>query len=126
MDALLTTLQTFIGGTSGDSWLFIGLAAATAFALTMGVLALVVGVSDPIRRRLGHLSDGAAPDSLGEVLSQVLRPLATVLIPRQDWARMRVTKLLVHAGYRSPTAVTLFYGVKVIVIVLLPVIVLLS
>jgi len=126
MDALFTTVQTFIGHTSTDSWLFIALAAAAAFALSMGVSALVVGVSDPIRRRLGRLSEGAAPDSFGEILSQVMRPLATVLIPRQDWARKRVGRLLVHAGYRSPTALTLFYGVKAIAIVLFPVIVLLS
>ena len=126
MDAILTTLQTFIGGTSRDSWLFIALAAAAAFALTMGVSALVVGVSDPIRRRLETLAEGAAPESLGEILSQILRPLATVLIPREDWARKRVSRLLVHAGYRSPAAVTLFYGVKAIAIVLFPVVVLLS
>ena len=41
-----------------------------------------------------------------------LRPLAAFMTPKESAERKRVEQLLMHAGYRSPNARTLFFGVK--------------
>jgi tight adherence protein C len=121
MDTLLGVLKSFVGG--GEAWWFIGLAAAAVFALSMGVIALAAGASDPIRRRLSQMSEGPQEGSVAEMLTSLLRPLAAIVIPRKAWDRDRVSRLLVHAGYRSPSATTLFYGAKATAIAALPLIV---
>ena len=57
---------------------------------------------------------------------RALRPLARLIGPRRDQERRRVSRLLIHAGYRSANAATLYYGAKGVAIALLPLAVLLA
>jgi tight adherence protein C len=41
-------------------------------------------------------------------------------MPRKDWERSKASQKLVHAGLRSPNALTGFYAIKTILIILLP------
>ncbi len=47
-------------------------------------------------------------------------PLAPYVLPKKDWERSRVSERLVHAGIRSPSALTNFYMLKTILVILLP------
>jgi tight adherence protein C len=49
-----------------------------------------------------------------------LEPLAGLTMPRRDWERGKVSQTLVHAGIRAPNALTGFYAIKTILIILLP------
>ena len=64
--------------------------------------------------------------SVSDGLAERLRPLAALIGPRRDQERRRVSRLLIHAGYRSANASTLYYGAKGVAIVLLPLAVLLA
>lgn len=127
MDAVLITLQDFLGDSGASGMLLIVLAAAAAFALTMGLSAFVIGLLDPVRRRLGQLSSGeSGRPSTAAALADSLSNFAALVTPRTERERVRVERLLIHAGYRSANARTLYYGVKALLAISLPLLVLLA
>jgi tight adherence protein C len=127
MDAVLITLQDFLGDSGGAGILFMALAAAAAFALSMGLSAFVMGLIDPVRRRLGQLgSDANERPSVAATMAESLSNFAAFVTPRSNRERLRVERLLIHAGYRSPSARTLYYGVKALAVMILPMGVLLA
>lgn len=127
MDSILSIVQSFLNRGGGSDALFIVLVAAAAFALAMGICAFAFGLADPIRKRLGHVSESsAASTSVTGRIAENLRPLAAFITPKRERDRKRIEHLLIHAGYRSPSARTLFYGVKALMVLLLPCAVLLA
>jgi len=127
MDAVLGALQDFIGNGSNGAALFIALAAAAAFALTMGLSAIVASLLDPVRRRLGQLgSSEATSGATTAALADSLSKFAALITPRTERDRLRVDRMLMHAGYRSANARTLYYGVKALAVMVLPLLVLLA
>jgi tight adherence protein C len=127
MDAILIALQDFLGDSGGAGILFMALAAAAAFALSMGLSAFVMGLIDPVRRRLGQLGSGTGErPSVAATMAESLSNFAAFATPRSDRERQRVERLLIHAGYRSPSARTLYYGVKALAVMILPMGVLLA
>jgi tight adherence protein C len=127
MDAILNTVQSFLGQTGAATSLFIVLAAGAGFALAMGASAFVVGLFDPLRKRLGKVAadDDRAP-MFAERMIENLRPLAAFIRPKSERERTRIERLLIHAGHRSANARTLYFGVKALAIMLLPCAVLLA
>lgn len=126
MESVLIALQDFLGDSGGGAILLIVLAAAAAFALTMGLSAFFIGLLDPVRRRLGQLSTGGERPSATAAMADNLSSFAALVAPRSERERMRVQRLLIHAGYRSPNARTLYYGVKALLVLILPLLVLLA
>lgn len=127
MDAVLNALQDFIGGGGNTALLFVALAAAAAFALTFGLSGIVTTLIDPVRRRLGQL--GSSEHEQGShtaALADSLSKFAALITPRSDRERLRIEKLLMYAGYRSASARTVYYGVKALAVMILPLLVLLA
>lgn len=127
MDAVMIALQDFLGDSGGAGLLLMGLAAAAVFALTMGLSAFVLGLLDPVRRRLGRL--GAGDDeqrSTAAAMANSLSNLAAMVKPRSSQERLRVDRMLTHAGYRSSNARTLYYGAKALTVMILPLLVLVA
>lgn len=99
------------------------LTVATAmFIFGMGILYLLSTVFDPVRRRMRLLAIGEIDkeDEASGEFSTTLGPLAGLTMPRKDWERSKVSQMLVHAGFRAPNAITGFYAIKTILIILLP------
>jgi tight adherence protein C len=121
MDPVLSILQDFIGQGGNTAMLFITLAAAAVFALTMGLSGIVVGLLDPVRRRLNQLSSTEHdPGSNAAALANSVSKFAALIAPRSERERLRVDQLLMYAGYRSPHARTLYLGIKALAIMILP------
>jgi tight adherence protein C len=121
MDLILSVLQDFIGHGGNTAMLFIALAAAAVFALTMGLSGIVVGLLDPVRRRLGQLSGAEAEHNSNlAALAGGLSKFAALIAPRTERERVRVDRLLTYAGYRSTHARTLYYGIKALAVITLP------
>jgi tight adherence protein C len=96
--------------------------AMAAFIFGMGILYLLSTVFDPVRRRM-HLLTGGNIDSQEKAsghYSTTLEPLAGLTMPKKDWQRSKVNQTLVHAGIRAPNAITGFYAIKTVLIILLP------
>lgn len=127
MDAVLIAVQDFLGDSGGAGILLMVLAAAAVFALTMGLSAFVIGLIDPVRRRLGQLSSASEERAASATaMADSLSSLAALVTPRRQRERLRVERLLIHAGYRSANARTLYYGVKALLVMTLPLLVLLA
>ncbi|SFU36037.1 type II secretion system F family protein [Halomonas korlensis] len=131
MDALLPLMALL------DEWIadpqkvqlgFSVLLGLTIFALMIALLLLVVGLSDPLRRRLRGLeaeavaaSDGGgAAKASGSGLGQWLGPMGERLIPTEEDARNRIAQRLRRAGKRSPGALNVFYGSRLVLMVVPP------
>jgi len=96
--------------------------ATAMFIFAMGILYLLSTVFDPVRRRVRLLSGGVIdqPETASGNFTNTFEPLAGLTMPKKDWERNKVNQTLVHAGIRAPNAITAFYAIKTILIILLP------
>lgn len=123
MGTTLTDFTDFLGRSQGTELAFICLAAAAVFAFSLGISAFLTAIGDPLRRRLGKLGNAQGPmrpGSSAEAIAARLRPLAALVLPGKEKERSRVSRLLTHAGYRSPQALAAFYGTKALLTAALP------
>ena len=96
--------------------------ATAMFIFGLGILYLISTLFNPVRRRLHLLGDHITDDndsSAGNFPAS-LAPLAGLTMPGKDWERNKVSQMLVHAGIRLPNALTGFYAIKTVLIILLP------
>jgi tight adherence protein C len=94
--------------------ILISIAVALAVLLLFWGLAGALGRSwDPARRRLVQIAidAGAAPANVGQRIARTLRPVERFVLP-QGAEREGTQQRLQFAGYRSASAVSTFYGVK--------------
>ena len=100
---------------SGSEPLLISIAIALAVLLLFWGLAGALSRSwDPARRRLHQIATdaGAAPAAnVGQRISRALQPIERFVLP-QGAEREGTQQRLQFAGYRSSSAVSTFYGVK--------------
>jgi tight adherence protein C len=83
------------------------------FVFGLGIMFLVAGVSDPVRRRLqGLVHPRAAKGDTTDRVARALEPLAPLILPSKDWERSRVQTVLVHAGYRQANAFVIYFALK--------------
>lgn len=104
----------------------VGLTATTIFILGLGLSMLVRALSSPVRRRMGLLDDKAPiKDRIAVQVTTALGPVASYVLPQKDVERQKMTLKLFQAGFRGPQSLQIFYGIKSLLIVGLPLIVLL-
>jgi tight adherence protein C len=129
MDAIFNLLRDAAGGDDTLRLVFIAVAAIAAVALTLGIASLLLGTLDPVRRRIGDLGPRESGAASGRVLVDVqtlLGPVAQYVVPKDEIERNKVTQQLVHAGYRSPTALQTYYAIKAVGAIFLPILVLVA
>lgn len=97
------------------------LSAAAMFAFTMGAASVVLAAADPLRRRLAQVGQvRQRTTSLAASLADSLRPYGRYLLPKKARELSRVGQLLLHAGYRSPNALPLYFAAKAVLMASLP------
>jgi len=81
--------------------------------LFWGVASALGRSLDPARRRLEEIAGGSArPNAtVGQQIAGIIRPIERFVLP-QGAERDSTQQRLQFAGYRSPSAVSTFYGVK--------------
>jgi len=122
MEYLIQFLTSLVNDEDSLQLVFIGTVAAGIFVFGLGVMFLVAGATDPLRRRLSAvIGPKPAKSATGERIAKVLEPVSSYILPQKDWERSKMTTKMVHAGYRSPSALTSFYAIKIVVGLLLPV-----
>ena len=130
MDNLTTMLTGWASSGDTERLLFIVLAAGTVFVLALGASFIFLGATDPIRRRLGLASSAAATpeeDHHGRLLVTIetlVGPVSEWVIPSSEVERNSTLRRLTYAGFRAPNALQIFYGVKALLGLALPLMVL--
>ncbi|MDQ5911766.1 MAG: tight adherence protein [Pseudomonadota bacterium] len=95
--------------------LFMGIVIAGSFLLILTVLLLASAVIDPLRRRIQQLGQqpvAQAPTRSWDGFSKALAPLTSLIVPKKEWERSKASAQLIHAGFRAPNALMLFYSIK--------------
>ena len=118
MDYLLSLLNRVVGNEELARLLFVGAVGLSAMLAMVTLAMLVLGLRDPLQRRLSLIkrgNDGAAagqdaPGNLQLMLEQVGQRFSSIE-PGQDSATRTV---LTHAGYRSPAAVQIYWAVRLL------------
>jgi tight adherence protein C len=99
---------------SGGPAIIMIVAALAALMLFWGLASTLGRSFAPARRRLDEIvaETGATPKAnVGELIARVVRPVERYVMPK-DSERESTQQQLQFAGYRSPSAVTTFYGAK--------------
>ena len=107
--------------------LVVWLSAATVFVLVLGAAVLLMNYCDPVRRRIGTVVGDAPEDErLLIKVATALGPVSTFVLPQVELERDKAMLQLSRAGFRSPMALPVYYLIKTVLAILLPLFVLVS
>jgi tight adherence protein C len=124
MEALIDFLRSFVSDEAGLRQSVVVVVAATIFVFGLGVSALVAAFTNPVRRRLGLINTKEPTDGrLSIRIATAMGPVAAYVLPKEELERNKVQRDLMRAGMRSPQALQVFYAVKTILAVVLPILV---
>lgn len=127
MDSIISIISAWMASPGSQQIMFIVLAAGAIFVLALGLSSFTLGATSPVRKRLGMPLDFDDDEEERENslidIPTLVGPAAQWLIPTSDIERSKTTKQLTYAGYRSPNALQTFYGIKAILLVAMPAIV---
>ncbi len=125
MENLTTVFNSWFANPNALRILFILLAGGAILALGLGMSFVLLGATDPVRRRLAANGPAADPDGrLLLTVQSLVGPVSAWVLPKSEVERSRITKQLTYAGFRSPIALQVFYCIKVALVLTLPAIVL--
>ncbi len=127
MQYLLEFLRSISDNETIVRLMFVGLSAA---AITVFVLALSLlgsSLSSPLRRRLKEVSGTPVRDHGSSIdVGQLVEPLEGLVVPKKDEERITTQVRLMHAGYRSENALTVYFALRMLLVILLPTLVLVA
>jgi tight adherence protein C len=113
---------------SGMTWLAWGAIFTASFLLTYGI-SLTYSTRQQLKRRIDETevaSPGVAIFREEEATNPLKKRLANWLVSfgklaRKNQEETKIQTLLTHANFRNPKAITIFYGLKVLSAMLLPI-----
>lgn len=126
METLLGLIRMWLVDAQSQRLAVILLAAATIFVFALGLSYVFLGVTDPVRRRLrmaGGKDEEWKTDTGKRFLVTIetlVGPVAQWVTPQSEIERSKTTQRLVFAGFRGPSALTAFYGIKTMLALALP------
>ena len=118
MDYMLSLLNRVVGNEELARLLFVGAIGLSAVLAAVTVTLLVLGLQNPVQRRLALIKRGSGglaagqevPGNLQLMLEQVGQRFASDEQGQESATRT----LLTHAGYRSPAAVQTYWAVRLL------------
>lgn len=124
MEALIDLLRGFVADETALRRAVMVVVSATIFVFGLGVSVLVIALTNPVRRRLGFLAEKQQqPGRLAVRVATAIGPVAAFVLPKEELERNKVQRDLVRAGIRSPQALQVFYAIKTLLAIILPVVV---
>ena len=127
MEAIIALLNTYLADDATLRWTAIAVVAVIIFVFASGVSIILIGVTDPIRRRLGMINE-TEPEkgTLALKLMTAVGPVAAFVLPKEELERNKVKGDLYRAGFHSPQALQIFYALKAVLTISLAVITLVA
>lgn len=114
-----------IADTQGAVVAFVGI---TIFVFSLGVSFVIMGATNPVRRRVHQIADEDEPDDdvddrVRVTVKTMMGTISHWVMPDAEGEQREIAKKLSYAGHRAPSAVQTYYGIKALLIITLPVIV---
>jgi len=124
MEALIDFLRSFVGDEAGLRNTVVVVVAATIFVFGLGISVLVAAFTNPVRRRLGLINEKPVKDGrLAIRIATAVGPVSAYVLPKEELERNKVQRDLIRAGIRSPQALQVYYAVKTLLALILPIVV---
>jgi tight adherence protein C len=124
MQGIVDQLAVIAGDEVFLRHVIIWLSAASVFVLVLGGAVIGFSISNPVRERVGRLTGKRARESNVLVKTATsLGPIAAFVLPQDELERNKVMRQLFHAGFRTTTALQVFYFVKTLLMIVLPLLV---
>ncbi len=123
MDYLLGLFSRVTGNEALARLLFVSAIGLSTVLAVVTVILLLLGLQDPMQRRLalikrGHFGSAAGPDAPGN-LQLLLERVGQHFAPTEDAQASATQLLLIHAGYRSSSAVQMYWAIRLLLPLLL-------
>jgi len=124
----MEAINSWFGSGNGSGILVLLLAVGAAVCLfAYGVSLLIASATDPVRRRLAEVTTSSqGREARTFDLGWLVGPLAKYVIPKASSERDSTQTHLVQAGFRSPQALRNFYGLKAILAIAIPLVLLVA
>ena len=122
MEYLSELLQALVTDKQMVRLLFVLFVVLAIGVLCIGIAFIVLAASDPVRKRMKYFLAGAnagGEHGLPEASSK-LEPVSKYLLPSNQQERNETKERLMHAGFVSSGALGIFYGVRILLFVILP------
>jgi len=129
MDRLITVLDALIADPEALRVVVIFVVAGTFVVFGLGLGYIFLAATDPIRRRLGSTRQTTKAAEKGRTLvfiNTMMGPVSRYILPQKEIDRSKISARMVHAGFRSPTAIQTYYSIKIVAAIVLPVLFLFS
>lgn len=116
MDYLLSLVNGAVGNQEVARLLFVGAIALSAILAAVTVALLVFGLQDPVQRRLNVLKSAHAAEGPGSSsgLQLMLAQVGERFAGDTDWQSSPTRTLLMHAGYRQPSAAQVYWAARLL------------
>ncbi len=123
MEYFSELLQALIADRQMVRLLFILFVVLAIGVLCLGIAFLVMAASDPVRKRMKYfLADASSADEQSSPeASSRLEPVSKYLLPSNQREQNEAKERLMHAGFMSSGALSAFYGIRILLFVILPV-----
>ena len=125
LEELRLLFESALSDPGSLGWGVVVFAGLATFLFTLGIV-YVIGIAiGPARKRLQALTvkEKKVQDGASERLGRRLEGVSTYILPSKDWEQDEIKVRLVQAGYRSDQALIIFFFIKTLLGVLLPIIV---
>ena len=112
---MLVQMWTLLLNALHTRLVLVALIAVAAFLFSRGILSMFSWVVDPIRRRLGTLSKAQEKTSnWTSSISALVQPVSRFVMPTSDKELGTMQERFTRAGFQSPDAPAVFYGLKTV------------
>lgn len=125
MNEITLLIESLLAGTGRQDTAFIVMVALTAFVFALGLAFFFMGVTDPVKRRLGRYVEEDEEVEKRRLVDvhTMLGTMSQWVMPTSDAELGETSKKLTYAGFRSPNVLQSFYGIKAMTTALFPMIV---
>lgn len=121
MDYLMQYLLSLTGDETTGQWVIIALVAGAAFTFAIAIMLLFNGVFDPVRSRLFRETETSRLKAFsGNDIAKKLQPVSHLILPAKKEALSKTAARLAQAGYRSSNSALHYYGLRILLMVGLP------
>jgi tight adherence protein C len=117
---MLAQFWTAVAAVINSRLVLVALIAIAAFMFARGLLTILSWVADPARRRLSVIGSATAETtrSWATTITAAVQPMARYVMPTSDKELGTMQERFIKAGFQSPDAMAIFYGLKTLLAVL--------
>lgn len=128
MSELTLLIESILADPSRQNMAFTVMVAVTGFVFALGLAFLFVGLTDPVKRRLGRYVEADADIEKRRLVDvhTLLGTMSQWVMPTSSSELGETSKKLTYAGFRSPNVLQSYFGIKAMTTTAFPMVVIVA